>query len=176
MGFYTDTDETTNMKARIDTIGEKRLVGKRMKMSLSDNRTGDLWHSFMLRRNEIKDFVGTDLYSMQVYEPLYFRNFNPNTQFEKWAAIEVANFDCVPDEMETITLASGLYAVFLHKGAANTAPKTFQHIFGTWLPNSEYDLDDRPHFEVLRDKFKNEDPNSEEEIWIPIKLKNNIGN
>lgn len=176
MGFYTGTDETTNMEARIDVIGEKRLVGKRMKMSLSDNRTGDLWRRFMSNRNEIKDIIGTDMYSIQVYDYLYFRNFNPNTQFEKWAAIEVANFDRVPDEMETITLAGGLYAVFLHKGAANTAPKTFQYIFGTWLPNSEYALDERPHFEVLGEKYKNEDPNSEEEIWIPIKQKNNADN
>ncbi len=64
---------------------------------------------------------------------------------------------------------SGLYAVFIHKGDASTAPKTFEYIFGTWLPNSEYLLDNRPHFEILGEKYKNEDPNSEEEVWIPIK-------
>jgi AraC family transcriptional regulator len=36
-----------------------------------------------------------------------------------------------------------------------------------------YFLDDRPHFEILGDKYKNGDPDSEEEIWIPIKQKNN---
>ena len=72
--------------------------------------------------------------------------------------------------METYSLAGGLYAVFDYKGSS-TDPSIFQHIFGTWLPNSEYMLDDRPHFEVLGDKFKNNDPNSEEEIWIPIKTK-----
>jgi AraC family transcriptional regulator len=51
------------------------------------------------------------------------------------------------------------------------APKTFQYIFGTWLPNSEYVLDNRPHFEILGEKYKNDDPTSEEEIWIPIKAK-----
>ncbi len=39
------------------------------------------------------------------------------------------------------------------------------------LPNSEYELENRPHFEVLGEKYKNNDPNSEEEIWIPIKKK-----
>lgn len=29
-----------------------------------------------------------------------------------------------------------------------------------WLPNSDYLLDDRPHFELLGDKYKNNDPNS----------------
>jgi AraC family transcriptional regulator len=67
-------------------------------------------------------------------------------------------------------LTGGLYAVFDYKGLS-TDNSIFQFIFGTWLPSSEYDLDDRPHFEVLGNKYKNNDPTSEEEIWIPIKMK-----
>ena len=160
-----------NMKPRIETLAEKKLVGKRMIMSFSDNKTGELWGSFMPRRKEIQNNVGIELYSMQIYAPLFFNNFNPDTAFEKWAAIEVTNFDTVPNEMETFTLTSGLYAVFQYKGAANEAAGTFQYILGTWLPNSEYTLDSRPHFEILGEKYKNNDPDSEEEIWIPIKPK-----
>ncbi len=141
-------------------------------MSLADNKTPGLWKSFMPRRKEIRNNLTTELISMQVYDKsLDFKNFNPNTTFEKWAAIEVADFDAVPDKMETYILTGGLYAVFLHKGAASTGAKTFQFIFGTWLPGSDYLLDNRPHFEILGEKYKNEEPDSEEEIWIPIKLK-----
>lgn len=157
------------MKPGIETITGKKLIGKRLTMSLSVNKTGELWQSFMQRRNEIRNYIGNELYSMQVYDPLYFTHFNPNTQFDKWAAIEVADFDSVPDGMDTIILPTGLYAVFLHKGAASAGPATFQYIFGTWLPISGYKLDNRPHFEILGEKYKNEDPDSEEEIWIPIK-------
>jgi AraC family transcriptional regulator len=72
--------------------------------------------------------------------------------------------------METIILQRGLYAVFDYKGL-NTDNSIFQYILGTWLPTSDYELDNRPHFEVLGDKYKNNDPTSEEEIWIPIKTK-----
>jgi len=159
------------MNPRIEILNEKKLVGKRLPMSLTVNRTRELWQSFMSQRNEIKNSIGNLLYSMQVYDPLYFVNFDPNREFEKWATIEVTDFDNLPDDMETFILPSGLYAVFIHKGAASEGPKTFQHIYGTWLPDSEYTLDDRPHFEILGDKYKNEDPNSQEEIWIPIKPK-----
>jgi AraC family transcriptional regulator len=71
--------------------------------------------------------------------------------------------------MEPLALPGGLYAVFLYHGAASQADQTFQYIFGTWIPNSGYSLDNRPHFEILGKKYKNEDPDSEEEIWIPIK-------
>ncbi len=155
----------------IKILAEKKLVGKRMEMSFSENKTAELWKSFMSRRKEIKNNIGSELYSMQIYEPLFFNNFNPNKAFEKWATIEVSGFDSVPNGMETFTLKEGLYAVFQYKGDASAAGATFQYILGTWLPNSDYTLDNRPHFEILGEKYKKDHPDSEEEIWIPVKSK-----
>ena len=107
---------------------------------------------------------------MQLYKPNHFADFNPTSEIEKWATVEVSDFNKVPIGMETYVLPGGLYAVFDYKGLS-TDSSIFQYIFGTWLPDSDYALDDRPHFEVLGDKYKNNDPNSEEEIWIPIKAK-----
>jgi AraC family transcriptional regulator len=157
------------MTPRIEILGELKLVGQRMTMSLSANRTQELWQNFMRRRKEIPNTVGTNLYSIQVYDDLYFKKFHPHSTFEKLAAVEVTNFDAVPPDMEAFILPSGLYAVFLHKGAGTTGPTTFNYIFSTWFPDSEYSLDNRPHFELLGEKYKNDDPDSEEEIWIPIK-------
>jgi AraC family transcriptional regulator len=156
---------------RIKIINEKKLVGKRLVMSFSDNRTGDLWRGFMPGRKEIKNNIGTDLYSMQIYQSYFFDRFDPNTEFEKWAAIEVTDFNSVPNEMETFILKKGLYAVFHYKGNPSAAASIFQYIIGTWLQNSDYLLDDRPHFEILGEKYKQEDASSEEEIWIPVKPK-----
>lgn len=159
------------MEPRVAIVKEKKLVGKRLTMSLSDNKTGELWRSFMPRRKEITNPLTNDFISMAIYKPTHFADFKPTNEFERWAAVEVADFDNVPTEMETFVLPSGQYAVFLHKGDTKEFAKTFQFILGTWLPNSAYLLDDRPHFEVLGDKYKNNDPTSEEEIWIPIRLK-----
>lgn len=156
------------MEPRIQTLPEKKLLGKRISMSLSDNKTGELWRSFMPRRSEIQNAVGTDLYSVQVYDASYFKHFNPALTFEKWAAMEVSDFGTAPDGMAFFTLAGGLYAVFLYKGPS-TDSRIFQYIYASWLPNSDYLLDDRPHFEILGEKYKNADPDSEEEIWIPVK-------
>jgi AraC family transcriptional regulator len=73
--------------------------------------------------------------------------------------------------METHVLTGGLYAVFNYKGDANDFQPTFEYIFRTWLPNSDYVLDDRPHFEIMGEKYKLNDPNSEEELWVPIRMK-----
>jgi AraC family transcriptional regulator len=160
------------MEPRIETCSLKKLVGKRIRMSYSDNKTFELWKSFMPRRKEITNNKTNDLFSMQIYDKHFdFKTFDPVSEFEKWAAIEVTDFNTIPDGMESYSLTGGLYAVFIHKGAAGTAPKTFKYIFGTWLPNSDYILDIRPHFEILGQKYIHEDPDSEEEVWIPVKLK-----
>ena len=141
----------------------------RLIMSLGDNKTRNLWQSFMPKRDEVKNVAANLMISMQVYnEPLRLGDLHQ--QFEKWAALEVFNFDVVPKNMDTYILNGGLYAVFHYKGLS-TDNGIFIYIFGTWLPNSKYVLDERAHFEILGDKYKNGDPNSEEEIWIPIKLK-----
>ncbi|GET24931.1 GyrI-like domain-containing protein [Prolixibacter sp. NT017] len=156
---------------RIKEIPVKKLVGKRMTMSFAENQTGELWKSFMPRRREITNNVNQDLISMQVYPAGFFRNFNPTTPFEKWAAVEVNEFNSVPEGMETYVLPEGLYVVFIYHGKASDAAPFFQHILGEWLPQSDYQLDDRPHFEILGEKYKNDSPYSEEEIWIPVKEK-----
>lgn len=158
------------MRTRIEALSEKKLVGKRLKMSFANYRIGELWKSFTPRRKEITNTVNGDLFSLAVYNSNHFAEFNPVNEFDRWAAVEVSNFDKVPNEMETFVVPAGLYAVFEYKGLS-TDNSVFQYILGTWLPNSDYVLDDRPHFEILGDKYKNNDPTSEEEIWIPIKKK-----
>lgn len=141
-----------------------------MTLNLTHYRVGELWKSFMPYKNSIVNACNNDLISLAVYPPSYFEKFSPATNFERWAAVEVSDFDNVPDNMETFILPEGLYAVFHYKGSADSS-SIFQYIFGTWLPASEYMLDHRPHFEVLGEKYKNNDPDSEEEIWIPVKHK-----
>lgn len=159
------------MVPTIKLLSEKKLVGKRLNMSLVRNHTAALWQSLIPRTREVHNRIGSDLYSLQVYPANYFESFNPATMFEKWALIEVADFSSVPEGMESFTLPGGLYAVFLYRGPASEGAKAFQYVYGIWLPQSEYVLDERPHFEVLGANYRNEGPQSEEEIWIPLRSK-----
>lgn len=158
------------MTPRIVTITEKKLVGMRLAMSFAQYRIGELWQRFMPKRKEITNHLTNELLSLAIYQPTHFTDFSPTREFERWATVEVSDFDNLPNEMETVVLPGGLYAVFDYKGL-NTDNTIFQYIYGTWLPQSEYVLDDRPHFEVLGELYKNNDPDSEETIWVPIKKK-----
>jgi len=140
-------------------------------MSFSENGTFELWRSFMPRRKEIQQVINNDLFSVQVYPQGFFDHFDAESAFEKWAAVEVSKFNAFTEGMKTLILPAGLYAVFLYTGAPENASDTFKYILGSWMSGSGYSLDNRPHFEVLANKYKNGDPESEEEIWIPIKPK-----
>ncbi|MEI6060375.1 MAG: GyrI-like domain-containing protein [Bacteroidota bacterium] len=161
-----------NNTPSLEVIPPKKLMGKKLRMSLAQNRTFELWHSFMPHREAITNKLSADLISMQVYDvSLDFADFTPQTEFEKWAAVEVPDFDTILPGMETYIMKGGLYAVFIYKGRASEFHDTFRFIFDTWLPASEFEIDNREHFEILGAKYKNDDPDSEEEIWVPLKAR-----
>jgi len=144
-----------------------KFIGKNLSFTYANYRAFELWSSFMPRRKEVQNAVGMELYNIQI-NPENF-DFNPNTPFVKWATVAVSTYDFVPEDMEKLEIEEGLYAVFNYKGDQSNAAAFFKSIYTEWLPNSVFDLDTRPQFEILGEKYKNNDSNSEEEIWIPIK-------
>lgn len=157
------------MSPLIKTFQTTKFIGKNLSFTYADYRAFELWSSFMPRRREIQNAIGLELYNIQV-NPENF-DFQPNTPFTKWSAIAVTSFDFVPNGMETLEIPEGLYAVFHYKGNQINVAEFFNSIYTQWLPNSDYELDIRPQFEILSEKYKKDDPNSEEEIWIPVKMK-----
>ncbi|MBD8488876.1 GyrI-like domain-containing protein [Echinicola sp. CAU 1574] len=154
---------------RIINISKSHFIGMRVEMSFSNNQTAKLWKSFMPRKMEIEGVLDEALYSLEVFPNGFFEAFDPIVHYEKWAAVKVNAEAKASDGMEYLAVPEGNYAIFIHRGPASEAPKTYQYIFQKWLPNSGYQIDDRPHFAVMGEKYKNDDPESEEEIWIPIK-------
>lgn len=157
---------------RIELQPNKTLIGMNSKMSLASDGTAALWQRFMPRRGEIGHARGPALYSVQSYSGLeVFDNFTPQTEFEKWAAIAVEDVADVPEGMQQFVLRGGNYAVFDHRGPPSEFPKSAQYIFGEWLPVSEWQIDDREHFEVLLPGWRADDPEAQEEVWIPVRAK-----
>ena len=158
------------MTPRIETFPATTLVGKKLTTSFANDKTFELWQSFSPRKKEIKHSLNDDLYSVEIYpNTSFFQNFKPTQAFEKWAAIAVLEIDEIPKGMQSLTIPEGLYAVFSYQGKPSEAMETFRYIYSDWLPNSEYEMDDRPYFALMGAKYKGEHPESEEEFWVPIK-------
>jgi AraC family transcriptional regulator len=56
------------------------------------------------RIKEVKNRVTEDKISMQIYDASYFAHFNPENEFEKWATVEVEDFNRIPNGMKAFTL------------------------------------------------------------------------
>lgn len=158
---------TFNLEPRIELLQEIELTGLALKMSLSDNKTVGLWSNFMSGIRQTNTSRPKTLYSLQLYPADYFHGFDPQQEFVKWAAADTVMFNVIPDGMEQLIVPPGLYAVFNYRGPGGD-PAIFHYIYGQWLPQSGHILDQRPHFEILGEKYKQNSPESEEEIWIPI--------
>jgi AraC family transcriptional regulator len=153
---------------QIRKLSQTQLIGLRIQTTAADNKTRELWQAFKPRVKEIAGIVVPNaFYSVQVFS--HQGPFTPQTKFEKWAAVEVKEPGSTPEGMELLTLPEGAYAVFIHKGLPSDFPETAQYIFSTWLPNSEYALDDRPQFELMDDQYRPDDPEAEEEVWVPVR-------
>lgn len=157
------------LNPKIVTLESKKYVGLNKVMTLREDKTFDLWNSFMPLRKTIKNSINNNLVSLQVYDSTP-SVISMNKSFTKWVLVEVDDFSKIPDKLESFEFEGGMYAVFNYKGLS-TDKSIFVEIYTNWLPDSIYALDNRPHFQVMGEKYKINDSNSEEEIWVPIQVR-----
>jgi AraC family transcriptional regulator len=152
------------MSPKIIQLSQRKAIG--MQSSMHHGEFGnivELWKRFMPNRMAIKNTLNNEFIALQEYDD--FNNFE--AVFDIWACVEVSSIDGVPEGMEAFTIPEGDYAVFLQKGMDASA--TYQRIMTEWLPSSGYVIDNRPHFQVMGEKYKNGSPDSEEDFYVPVK-------
>lgn len=158
------------MKHKIIQSPEIFIVGMKANMSFEtiNEDTGKLARQFMPRLKEVKNRVDNNTLSLQNYADFDYKKVSPTMTFEKWVGVEVTNFDDVPEGMETLTIKAGNYLVIDFKGSMQEFIKNWHYLHSQWLPNSEYELDNRPHFEKLSPSYSPISAVNEEEIWNPV--------
>ncbi|WP_336065608.1 GyrI-like domain-containing protein [Mesoflavibacter sp. CH_XMU1404-2] len=131
--------------------------------------TGQLARQFMPRVGEVIHRKDNFKLSLHDYSNFNISEFNPNQTFQKWIGVEVNNLQSVPGQMETLTIYAGKYLVINFEGTIEAFVGFWQDLHFNWLPNSEFDIDNRPHFERLGPDYNPNQAVNKEEIWIPIK-------
>lgn len=156
-----------NLKPQIITVKKFHLIGMKTSLTFYNNSPVALWQQFMPRKKEIQNIYEDELYSVQIYSKSYFENFNPETTFTILASTRVNSESLkVPDGMEHFIVPEGLYAKFTLigmdiQGLMNT-------ILIEWLPKSGFQIANRPHFQLMDKRYKHNQDDSEEDVYIPI--------
>jgi AraC family transcriptional regulator len=143
------------------------LCGASEAMSLQTFTPWTLWPRVMPRLAQIRNRTSQDLISLRNFNGIPVFGPQANPDFTYWGGVEVLETN---KGFEHLEIPAGTYAVFHYKGLSSDST-IWRYIYSQWLPNSEWELDERPHFERLGSKDKNDDPTSEEDIYIPIRPK-----
>lgn len=159
------------MEYRIVDTEVLYIVGVCEKATFNTNGqvTQRLAKQFMPRLKDVLNRKDDYTLSLQNYERFNFSNFSPDTAFEKWIGVEVSDIETTVEGLKTLTIDAGKYLVIDFKGSIPEFIQFWQNIHASWLPNSKFELDDRPHFERLPSNYNPLHVINEEEIWIPIK-------
>lgn len=154
------------MTPQVIQNSEMNVVGISIVMKQHEtHKIRAIWQQFSPRKNEITNLLNNTSIAMQIFS--VNENGEPEDSFNMWACVEVSELSEIPNGMEGFTIPKGEYLKVLHKGM--NAGDTYQKIMSDWLPNSGYVIDDRPHFQVMGEKYKNGSPDSEEDFFLPIK-------
>jgi predicted transcriptional regulator YdeE len=110
----------------------------------------------------------------------YGITFKAGEHYRYLAAIPMKNFS-VPDHFIQMDIPAGDYEVFTHKGAMEHLKRTVYEIYKTILPNSNLKIEDQSkvgfvHFERYDSRFKWNNPDSEIDIYLPVKTDRGIKN
>jgi len=77
-----------------------------------------------------------------------------------------------PTGMNKVVIETQTYAVFTHRLTGQNInidiKPTLQHIFGTWLPNSDYRLAQSPDFEHYGERFDPVSKTGEIDFYVPV--------
>ena len=146
---------------------ETKTAGIRGTTSLFENRLPKLWEKF-LAMDQKNSATGNIRYCIcETQQTSYTKN--GDVLFSVMVGSRAADNNLPPGLAEK-TLHAGKYAVFTHRGDFGNLYKTYQYIFGTWLPSAKEELDDREDFEQYeRAVISPDDPDNEVKIYIPIK-------
>ena len=130
-----------------------------------------LWNQFIPQQNLLTKRKSTSNFGVCFCLPKDERKHPEECYYI--AGAEIDDNETLPTGMEKVTISSGKYAVFTHKGpldeAVSNIGHTMNYIYGSWLPKSGCELRDAPDFELYDHRFHPTAENSEFDIYIPIK-------
>jgi len=149
------------MEPSIVEIPGFTVVGPKYHGKNENNEIPQMWDAFHWRVGEIKNMV-TDRIAYGISASM-----DPITgEIDYIAGYEVSGATDVPEGMVRFEVPSGKYVVL-----TTTLPKlgeTFRRAYESWMPAAGYRPVDGAVFELYRDGFDADDPNSEFELYIPI--------
>lgn len=149
------------MKPKIITRPRFNIVGFKYRGRNEQQEIPQLWLTFGSRFSEFKH--KTEKHTAYGI----MDNFDEELgEFDYVAGVAVSSAEGQPADAVYWQIPEQTYAVFTC--TLPTIHETFDKINTEWLPESGYQRQPGPEFELYDERFDQEDPNSELDIYIPV--------
>lgn len=142
---------------------EFHIIGLKKTVKPGDALIRNLWYEFSQRKSEIENII-TNEKVLGICE--YMPDITDESEFEYITGVEVTDYNYIPDGMITKTIPLSKYAVFTHRGTVEEMKRTYNMIYGIWLPLSGYELAEMDTIEI----YSTNNQNGWLDIYIPLKL------
>ncbi len=156
--------EAKKLEPRFEERPGFRFAGMMYTGSAEQGEIPQLWDKFVPIMDTIPGRINTNV-CYGVVNP-----FGPKEgrEMDYVSAVEVEDFENVPEGMVAAEVPKAYYAVFTHKGPISRFMETVQYVYGEWIKDPGMKLGDTPHFELYDEKFKGDEEDSECYIYVPV--------
>jgi AraC family transcriptional regulator len=156
------------MEPKFKKLDDMIVVGLQTLNTCHYNVIPRLWQRFLKRENEIKHIA---VENVGIGVSFDIEKEEKGSEFFHLVGHLVSSTEDIPEGMTYRKIRAHDYAVFTHRGPLSTLGKTYDFIYGEWLPKSEYDYDDSNEIEWYDERFDPLSEVSEFDIYVPIKRK-----
>jgi AraC family transcriptional regulator len=157
-----------SMEVKIVEKEAMKIVGMKTTTTIKNNNIPQLWDKFNKKSCSIPN-VKVQKVSLGVCPSVDVKEFNEEVPFDYIAGIIVENFDNVPDGMVTYEIPAQKYAVLTHKGALDKLQETYCYFYSVWPKESGMEFKGGAEFELYDERFIFGSPDSEMDIYRPVK-------
>lgn len=139
-----------------------RLTGKYQELDFS-GAYNELWN-FVQKQNIL--WSGTEFIAVYIDDP----EITESEKLRTDVCVTIQNQVSTEGRIKVGEISRGKYAIFLYKGPYHNLESVYSKIFCEWLPQSNYELANKPSFEKYVNDPSNTKPEDlETEIYIPLK-------
>ncbi|TQK53784.1 AraC family transcriptional regulator [Brevibacillus sp. AG162] len=162
--------EITMNKPTITTLDEILIIGRRFRTSLQDEKYFTDIPGFYQAFGSNQDFLRIPNKAAADMSYGISCEFADDGSFSFVVGEAVHGFpEELPEGFISLALPAGKYAEFKVNGDVDLVQNTRRYIYGTWLPNSNYERTEGPDFEVT-DVWGSRFPDAiKMSIYIPLK-------
>jgi len=164
--FYTQL-EVNKMEPKIITKPGFTLVGLRYFGKNENLEISHHWERFNQRVRELGG-LPNETGNAAIGLCITPEDESIDGAFEYVAGLPVTEAEDVPEDFVVRHVPEQTYAVFAHKGDLPSLQKTYEYIYETWLPQSNYKLAGKMDFEYYNADFKDFAPDSVFYIYVPV--------